>query len=46
MTDAGGDITKHDNEMENVEWIPLEEVENRLTYNSDKKVWTEAKKLI
>src|ERR1035437_5048873 len=40
-----GDITKHDFEMENVEWLPEDKVENRLTYLSDKKVWQEAKKL-
>ncbi|HSW88066.1 MAG TPA: NUDIX domain-containing protein [Candidatus Saccharimonadales bacterium] len=38
-----GDITKHDWEMENVEWLPMNEVETRLTYPSDKKVWKEAK---
>jgi len=41
-----GDITKHDFEMENVEWLPEAEVEKRLTYPSDKKVWQEAEKLI
>ncbi len=46
MEYISGDITKHDWEMENVEWLPVEEVEKRLTYNSDKKVWSEAKKLI
>ena len=40
------DITKHDLEMENVEWISTREVEKRLTYPSDKKVWQEAEKLI
>lgn len=37
---------KRDMEMENVDWLPLTEVENRLTYSSDKKVWKEARKLI
>lgn len=46
MEFLSGDITKHDNEMENVEWLPESEVENRLTYPSDKKVWQEASKLI
>jgi 8-oxo-dGTP diphosphatase len=46
MEYINGDITKHDFEMENVEWLPESEVENRLTYLSDKKVWQEAKKLI
>jgi 8-oxo-dGTP diphosphatase len=38
-----GDITKHDWEMENVEWLPIEGVEERLTYDSDKKVWEKTK---
>jgi len=38
-----GDISIHDHEMENVEWIDPSEVEKRLTYSSDKKVWNEAK---
>ena len=46
MEYVSGDITKHDFEMENVEWLKIDEVENRLTYDSDKKVWHEAKKLI
>lgn len=46
MEDIGGDITKHDWEMENVEWLPLNEVEDRLTYDSDKKVWIEARQKI
>ena len=46
MEYVGGDITKHDFEMENVEWLPINEVALRLTYDSDKKVWQEAEKLI
>lgn len=46
MEETGGDIKKHDFEMENVEWILPEEVENRLTYKSDKDVWSQAAKLI
>jgi 8-oxo-dGTP pyrophosphatase MutT (NUDIX family) len=46
MTVISEDISKHDKEMENVEWLPLNEVENRLTYPSDKKVWQEARQLI
>ncbi len=45
MEYVSGDITKHDHEMENVEWLPTDEVEKRLTYNSDKKVWKEANKI-
>lgn len=46
MEEAGGDIEKHDNEMEKVEWLAHEEVESRLTYKSEKEVWDEARKLI
>jgi 8-oxo-dGTP pyrophosphatase MutT (NUDIX family) len=46
MEYVGGDITKHDFEMENVEWLAEDEVKDRLTYASDKKVWQEAKKLL
>lgn len=46
MEYTGGDITKHDHEMENVEWLPKEKVEERLTYKSDQKVWQEALKVI
>ena len=46
MKYVGGDITKHDFEMENVEWVPIGEVESRLTFKGDKKVWEEAKQLI
>jgi hypothetical protein len=46
MTVISEDISKHDKEMENVEWLLKEEVEKRLTYPSDKKVWQEASKLI
>jgi 8-oxo-dGTP pyrophosphatase MutT (NUDIX family) len=46
MCEIGGDITKHDWEMENVEWLPIEKVEERLTYDSDKEVWKEARKRI
>ncbi|MCL5970198.1 MAG: NUDIX domain-containing protein [Patescibacteria group bacterium] len=46
MEYISGDIKNHDWEMENVEWLPLEKVQERLTYPSDKKVWQEASKLI
>ena len=46
MQYLSGDITKHDWEMENVEWIEKEKIEEKLTYPSEKKVWQEAKKLI
>lgn len=40
------DITKHDHEMEAVEWLPIDEVEGRLTYKTDRKIWRKAKELI
>lgn len=46
MEYVGGDITKHDHEMENVEWLPKDRVEERLTYESDQKVWKEAKRIL
>lgn len=46
MTVVSEDIAKHDKEMENVEWLEAENVENRLTYPSEKKVWDEAKQII
>ena len=46
MEYVGGDITKHDHEMENVEWLPTDKIEERLTYKSDKKVWQEALKIL
>ncbi len=46
MEYISGDITKHDFEMENVEWIDYNDVSERLTFASDKKTWEEAKKLI
>lgn len=46
MKFVGGDITQHDHEMEAVEWIKPSEVEKRLTYPSDKKVWREARKVL
>lgn len=46
MKYTGGDITIHDHEMEEVEWIDPSEVEKKLTYASDKKVWKEAYSLI
>ncbi len=46
MEFVDGDINKHDFEMEKVEWLAEDEVENRLTYASDKKVWNQAKQLL
>jgi hypothetical protein len=46
MEYVDGDITKHDHEMESVEWLPANKVEERLTYKSDKIVWQEALKIL
>jgi len=46
MEYVSGDIAKHDEEMEDVEWLPEAEVEKKLTYPADKKVWQEAKQLL
>ncbi|RJQ38418.1 NUDIX domain-containing protein [Candidatus Microgenomates bacterium] len=40
------DASKKDKEMENVEWLPINEVEKRLTYKSDKQVWKEAQTIL
>jgi 8-oxo-dGTP diphosphatase len=40
------DITKHDHEMEAVEWLPIGEVEKRLTFKTDRKIWRETKELL
>ena len=42
MKYLGGDITKHDFEMEDVKWVPQEEVLKKLTYKSDKEVFKNA----
>lgn len=46
MKYIGGDISVHDHEMDEVEWIDPELVEKKLTYPSDKKVWREAREFI
>lgn len=46
MSYAAGSIEDHDDEMEKVEWLHIEEVANRLTYPSDQKVWAATKQLI
>lgn len=46
MEYISGNIIEHDTEMENVEWLPINKVEKRLSYKSDKEVWENAKKLI
>ncbi len=45
MEYIGGDIKDHDHEMSAVEWLPTDEVAQRLTYKSDKIAFNEALKL-
>ena len=40
------DFSKRDDEMEAVEWLPIDDVADRLTYPSDKKVWQVALRAI
>ncbi len=42
MKYVGGDITKHDHEMQAVEWLSENEVLERLSYKTDKQAFTEA----
>lgn len=37
-----GDITKHDDEMENVEWVDEDKVLDRLSFKTDKEVFKKA----
>jgi 8-oxo-dGTP diphosphatase len=46
MKFVGGDITVHDHEMEDVQWIDPSEAEKRLSYPGDRKVWKEAAALL
>lgn len=46
MKFTGGDIEKHDQEMENVEWVEFDKVLEKLTYKSDKQAFEEAKDII
>jgi 8-oxo-dGTP pyrophosphatase MutT (NUDIX family) len=46
MEYVSGDTAEHDDEMEQVEWLPIDEVESKLTYRADKEVLKEAKRLI
>lgn len=42
MKYLGGDITKHDWEMEEVIWLPVDDARERLTHNHSKKLLDEA----
>jgi len=46
MEYISGETTNHDWEMEEVEWLPTEEIATRLTYKTDKQAWQEAKAML
>lgn len=46
MRCVGGDITKHDHEMQAVEWLPTDKINERLDYQSDRDAFAEVLKLI
>ncbi len=46
MEYVSGETSDHDHEMEAVAWLPMEKVEKKLTYKSDKEVWENAKQFI
>ena len=46
MEYVSGDLSDHDWEMEDAQWIPLDKVEEKLSFKSDKEVFQKAKKLI
>ncbi len=38
MRSIGGDVSEHDDELEDVEWVPIEEALARASYPSERKV--------
>lgn len=46
MKFKSGNFENRDHEMEAVEWLPIDEAMDRLTYKSDKEVWKSAKERI
>lgn len=46
MRFVGGDITKHDFEMEDVQWVEKDKVLEKLTFKSDKEVFEKALPII
>lgn len=46
MEYSNEDLTKKDDEMKAVMWLPVTEVAKKLTYPSDKTVWQEAKNML
>jgi len=46
MEYVSGNIEDHDWEMEAADWLPIDQVEERLTYKTDKQIFQEARKLL
>lgn len=46
MRALGGDFKERDMEMEDVEWLPIDEVEGRLSFKSDKEVFKQARPIM
>ena len=46
MEYISGNIEDHDWEMEAAEWLPVEKVEERLTYKTDKQVFQKTKNIL
>lgn len=46
MRHVGGDMRERDEEMQDVEWIPANKVQQRLTYPSDRDIFKEALPII
>ncbi|MDP2670952.1 MAG: NUDIX domain-containing protein [bacterium] len=46
MEYVSGKIEDHDWEMEAAEWLPLEKVDERLTYKTDKQVFQKAQEFL
>lgn len=46
MEYLGGSSHDHDFELDEVIWVPLEEVADKLTYGSSKRIWQEAREFL
>ena len=46
MEYVSGDPADHDHEVDEAKWVPLEQVEEILTYKEDKEIFAKAKKIL
>ena len=46
MRSTGGDVSRHDHEMEDVRWFPLEEALQKAAYTSEREVLEKAAALL